>query len=353
MTELQQLIEQIKPPSEAAGRQARTWWDTLAKPLGGLGLLEEAVIRIAALTGSVDVSLKRRALLVLCSDNGVVARGVSQSDSGVTAVVARALAEGRSTVCHMARVANCQVIPVDMGILDFTPVPGVQNCRIRNGTADIACGPAMNRTECEAAILAGVRLVGELAEQGVDIIATGEMGIGNTTTSSAVASVLLEQPPARMAGRGAGLSDAGLLRKVEAIRTAIAVNRPDPKDPVDVLSKTGGLDIAGLCGVFLGGALHRVPVLVDGMISGTAALCAARLCPAARGAMLASHVSAEPAGQLLLDALGIKPLITAGMHLGEGTGAVAALPLLDMALAVYHGGNTFDRMGMDAYVPQN
>lgn len=353
MSELQRLLERIRPPHEAAGQQARARWDGLAKPLGGLGLLEDAIVRIAALTGDVEVSLERRALLVLCSDNGVVAQGVTQSDSSVTATVAKALAEGRSTVCFMARVAGCAVLPVDMGILDFAPVPGVRNCRVRNGTADITCGPAMSRSECETAILTGIRLVEELDGQGVQIIATGEMGIGNTTTSSAAASVLLKQPPARMTGRGAGLSNLGLQRKVEAIKTAIAVNRPDPADPVDVLSKVGGLDLAGLCGVFLGGAIYRVPVLVDGFISAVGALCAVRLCPAAQGAMLASHVSAEPAGQVLLDALDLRPLITAGMHLGEGTGAVAALPLLDMALAVYHGGNTFDRMGMDAYVPQN
>lgn len=353
MTELQQLIDGIRPPSEDGRRAARVWWDRLAKPLGGLGLLEDAIVRVAALTGSADVTLERRALLVLCSDNGVVAQGVSQSDSGVTATVARALAEGRSTVCHMARVAHCPVVPVDMGILDFTPAPGVRNCRIRNGTADITRGPAMSREECQRAIWTGVRLVEELAGQGIAIIATGEMGIGNTTTSSAVASVLLSQSPACVTGRGAGLSDAGLTRKVAAIERAIAVNRPDAADPVDVLAKVGGLDLAGLCGIFLGGARYRVPVLVDGVISATAALCALRLCPAAGGAMLASHVSAEPAGRLLLDALELEPLITAGMHLGEGTGAVAALPLLDMALAVYHGGNTFDRMGMEAYVPQN
>lgn len=351
--ELQRLLNKIGPPDETAGKLARVKWDGLAKPLGGLGLLEDAVVRIAALTGQTDVLLERRTLLVLCSDNGVVAQGVTQSDSGVTATVAKALAEGRSTVCHMARVARCTVLPVDMGISDFAPLSGVRDCRVRNGTADITCGPAMGRSECEAAIRTGIRLVEELAEQGTQIIATGEMGIGNTTTSSAVASVLLGQPPASVTGRGAGLSSAGLLRKIEAIQTAIAVNRPDETDPIDVLTKVGGLDLAGLCGVFLGGALYRVPVLVDGFISAVGALCAVRLCPAAQSAMLASHVSAEPAGRLLLERLDLRPLITAGMHLGEGTGAVAALPLLDMALAVYHGGNTFDRMGMDAYLPQD
>ena len=333
--------------------EARKRWDSLAKPLGSLGLLEDAVVKIAALTDNADVRLNNRALLVLCADNGVVARGVTQSDSSVTTAVARALGAGESTVCHMARVANCRVVPVDMGILDFHGGAGVLDRRVRNGTADITQGPTMSRAECNRAIETGVELVREQKAAGADILATGEMGIGNTTTSSAVASVLLGRTPAEVTGRGAGLSDAGLARKITAVERAIQVNRPDPANPIDVLSKVGGLDLAGLCGVFLGGAEYRIPILMDGFISAVAALCAIRLNPEAGRAMLASHVSAEPAGRLVLDELGLKPLITAGMRLGEGSGAVAALPLLDIALAVYHSGHTFDRMGMEPYIPQN
>ena len=332
--------------------EAQKRWDSLAKPLGSLGLLEDAVVKIASLTGNADVRLNNRALLVLCADNGVVAQGVTQTDSSVTAAVARALGTGESTVCHMARVANCRVVPVDMGILDFPSGAGVLDRRVRNGTGDITQGPAMSREECLRAIEIGKSLVREQKAAGADILATGEMGIGNTTTSSAAAGVLLDLPPAQVTGRGAGLSDAGLARKIAAVERAIRLNRPDPADPIDVLSKVGGLDIAGLCGIFLGGAECRVPILVDGFISAVAALCAARLNPEAGSAMLASHVSAEPAGRLVLDALGLKPLITAEMRLGEGSGAVAALPLLDMALAVYHSGHTFDRMGMEPYTPQ-
>lgn len=332
--------------------EARKRWDSQAKPLGSLGLLEDAVVQIAALTGNADVQLKKRTLLVLCADNGVVAQGVTQTDSSVTAAVAKALAAGDSTVCHMASVARCSVLPVDLGMLDFPGTPGVLNRRIRNSTGDITQGPAMSREECIRAIETGIELVREQKAMGIDILATGEMGIGNTTTSSAIASVLLQLPPSQVTGRGAGLSDAGLIRKIAAIEQAIGVNRPDPADPVDVLSKLGGLDIAGLCGLFLGGAKYRLPILVDGFISAMAALCALRLWPEARCAMLASHVSAEPAGKLALDALGLHPLITAGMRLGEGSGAVAALPLLDMALAVYHSGHTFQKLGIEAYTPQ-
>lgn len=349
---LSALLARISEPDRAAMAAARRQWNGLAKPLGSLGRLEEAVVRIAGWTGQADVRLPRRELFVFCADNGVVARGVAQSGPDVTAAVARALGAGESTVCHMAQPARCAVTAVDVGILDFPGAPGVWNRRIRNGTADIAQGPAMRREECVCALLAGAQVAAEGKARGASILAAGEMGIGNTTTTAAVACALLGGSPEAWVGRGAGLSGEGLRRKRAAVQAALAVNRPDPRDPVDVLSKVGGLDIAALCGFYLGCAAGRVPVLLDGAISAAAALCAVRLCPAARGALLASHVSAEPVGRPLLEALGLEPLLDAGLRLGEGSGAVAALPLLDMALAVYHGGQTFGRLGIDAYTPQ-
>ncbi|MBR1456574.1 MAG: nicotinate-nucleotide--dimethylbenzimidazole phosphoribosyltransferase [Oscillospiraceae bacterium] len=347
--ELQELLSNIRPADGAVATQARARWDALAKPLGSLGALEEAVVRIAALTGTLDPKLDRRALVVYCADNGVVARGVSQCGSEVTAAVAASLAAGESTVCHMARTVRCSVQAVDVGIKDFSGCKGVISCRVRNGTGDISCGPAMTRSQCLSAIRAGA---GMAMVQDADILAVGEMGIGNTTTAAATACVLLGESPARLAGRGAGLSDAGLARKVDAIERAIACNHPDRNDPIDVLTKVGGLDLAAMCGAYLGAALIRTPVLVDGVVSAAAALCAKRLCPAAGDAMLASHVSAEPAGRLLLEALELSPLIDAGMRLGEGSGAVAALPLLDAALAVYRSGHSFEQLGIEAYTPQ-
>lgn len=348
---LKAVLQQIAPPQQDARQAAQKHWASCAKPLGSLGLLEDAITEMAALTGRADVSLTPRTVLVLCADNGVVAQGVSQSGSEVTGIVARALAAGQSNVCRMAALANCRVLPVDMGIRDFPPEPGVYASRIGNGTADMTRGPAMSRAQAEQAILAGVELVRRQKEAGVRLLATGEMGIGNTTTATAVTCVLLDRSPQQLTGRGAGLSDAGLARKVDAIQKALACNRPDASDPVDVLAKVGGFDIAGLCGVFLGGARYRIPVLVDGAISAAAALCAVRLCPAASAAVFATHQSAEPAGALLLQALGKKPIITAEMRLGEGTGAVAAMPLLDMALAIYRG-STFADYGMQPYTPQ-
>ena len=345
---LDEIIAGIpKIPAERY-RAARQHWDTLAKPLGSLGVLEENVTKIAALSGKRQLS--RRTLLVFCSDNGVVAQGVSQSDASVTTAVAAALGRGDSTVNFMAKTANCTVLPVDIGMLEPTP-PGVQKEKRMPGTHDITLGPAMTRETCIQAIETGFRLAEAQIKNGADILLLGEMGIGNTTTS-AVASVLLHQSPEILTGRGAGLSNDGLQRKIRAIDRAVQVNQPNPEDPIDVLRKIGGLDLAALCGVCLGGARYQVPVLLDGVITNTAALCAVRLCPAVQGALIASHVSQEPAAKLLLDALELQPCISAGLHLGEGSGAVLALPLLDQALAVYNSGHTFDALGIDAYVPQ-
>lgn len=347
--ELDRLVASVPLPDAAAGETARARWDALAKPLGSLGLLEDAVTQIAALTGSADVCLSRRTLLVFCADNGVVRRGVTQCGSAVTASVAGDLAAGHSAVSPMARLANCEVLPVDVGMATEAPVPGVPDRRVQTGTGDISTGPAMTREACIRTIETGAALSMEQARQGVRILLVGEMGIGNTTTAAAVTAALLEIDPEDVVGRGAGLSDAGLSRKREAVRAALHVNQPDAEDPVDVLAKVGGLDLAAMCGAYLGAAAARLPVLMDGFISSVAALCAVRLCPAAAHAILASHVSPEPAAQTVLDALGKRPLLTAGLRLGEGSGAVAALPLLDMALAVYHSGETFARRGIEPY----
>ena len=331
--ELKQLLSKITRPDETARTAAHAHWASLAKPLGGLGRLETMLEDAAALTGTAELAFSRRAVLVLCADNGVVAQGVSQTDQSVTRAVAENLAARRTSVCQMAKMARCEVVPVDLGMAG-EPVPGVQNCRIAAGTADFTTGPAMTRQQAVDAIAAGMGLVRAQKAAGVQLLATGEMGIGNTTTSSA------------------GLSDAGLARKLDAIRRGIVRNQPDAADPLDVLSKLGGFDIAGLCGVFLGGALEGLPVLMDGFISGVAALCAVRLCPAAEKAVFASHCSTEPAARLVLEALGKAPLLTAGLHLGEGTGAVASIPLWDMALAVYRDCYSFTEGGITPYTPQ-
>lgn len=341
------LARDMTPLDEGAMAASRRRWNSIAKPVGSLGLLEEAVTQLAGLRGSSRVRLERRAALVMCADNGVVAEGVTQTGQEVTALVAGNMAQGRASINHMAALARAQVFPVDMGMA--RPAPGVADCAIARGTANFTQGPAMTPAQAEQAIQAGLDWVARLKDQGYHIIATGEMGIGNTTTSSAMASLLCGLPLEQVVGRGAGLSDKGLALKEAAISRAIAMNRPDPEDPFDVLYKLGGFDIAALTGVFLGGGLYRIPIIIDGFISSVAALTAARLCPACSGAMLASHVSAEPAARLVLEALDKPPLLCAGLRLGEGTGAICALPLLDMALAVYDGMASFDDIGLEPY----
>ena len=335
-------------PSEQAAREARRRWNAIAKPIGALGLLEDAVVRIAALTGSAEVDLSRRCVAVLCADNGVVAQGVSQSGQEVTSVVAANIARGVSSVCRMCDGFSIDCLAVDLGMTVPPDEPALRSHRFAAGTADITCGPAMARDQALAAVRAGVELVGELSAEGYRLIAVGEMGIGNTTTAAAVACALTGAPPRDLVGRGAGLSDAGLVRKVCAVERALAVNAFDRDDPLGVLAALGGFDLCGMCGMFLGGAHHRVPVVIDGLVSSVAALCAVRLRPACRPALLASHLSSEPAAGLVMDELGLTPLLHAGMHLGEGTGAACLVPLLDMALNLYRG-TTFDDCGLVPY----
>ena len=315
--ELKEALRDVPGADEAARAAAHAHWARLAKPLGGLGALETLVEDAAALTGRETPDVSRRAALVLCADNGVVAQGVSQTDQSVTRAVAANLAAGRTSVCRMAAAARCDVVPVDIGMAG-EKVEGVLDRRIADGTADFTQGPAMTREQALLAIETGMALVRDAREAGFSLLATGEMGIGNTTTSSAVAAVLLGEPVERMTGRGAGLSDAGLGRKLDAIRRGIARNRANVEDALDVLGKLGGLDIAGLCGVFLGGARYRVPIVMDGFISGVAALCAVRLCPKAEAAIFASHASSEPAARRVMEALGKRPLITAGCIWARG-----------------------------------
>ena len=343
-----EVTGRIEPLDGTALKDARDKWNAVAKPIGSLGQLELMVEKIAGLTGSIDVDISKRAVMVLCADNGVVAQGVTQSEPEITTVIAGSVARGISSVCRMAQTVGADAVSVDMGMMTPSDVPGVIDRSIARGTGDISLGPAMSREQALTAIKTGIGLVAQMKDDGYKILATGEMGIGNTTTSSAMAAAFLGLPVETVTGRGAGLSNAGLARKCAAIERALAVNEPDANDALDVLSKLGGFDIAGLVGLFIGGAVHRVPIVIDGFISALAAYTAARLCPACTCAMLPSHVSAEPAARMLFDELGIEPIIHAGLRLGEGTGAVLLFPLLDAALALYNG-TTFDDTGIEAY----
>ena len=341
------MIAEITGPDEDAIEASRRRWDCIAKPLNGMGLLEECITKIAGIDPDVEIS--RKCAAVMCSDNGVVAEGVTQTGSDVTAIVAGNIARGQASVANMARVAGADVFPYDVGMI--TECDDVPVRKTARGTKNMLSEPAMTRHQAEMTIYAGMDIVRELKEKGYRIIASGEMGIGNTTTSSAVASVLLGVDPERVTGRGAGLSSAGVAHKTEVIRRSIKQRKPDREDPVDVISKVGGFDIAAMCGLFLGGAYYKVPIVIDGLISSVAALLALRLCPKCSAYMLASHMSAEPAAEMIMEALGLKAPIRCGMALGEGTGAVALFPLLDMAAAVYKNMPTFGDIEIEEYKP--
>lgn len=345
--ELDNLIEKIQPVDEGARKKCEDRLNFIGKPLESLGELETLLKRIAAITGSSEINIEKKCVLVFCGDNGVVANGVAQSDHTITTSIARSMVRHTTSVCSMARVAGADVFPIDMGMTDT--VPGMIDHKLMNGTDDFTKGPAMSRETAVKALLFGISEVEKRVQEGYRLIATGEAGIGNTSTSSAISAVLLDMPVETVTGRGSGLTNEGLVRKCNAIKTGIAVNQPNASDAIDVLSKLGGLDIAGMAGAFLGAAIYHVPIIVDGLISMASALVACRICPEVANYLLPSHMTAEPAGVAICKELKLEPILHAGMRLGEGTGAVALMPILDMAAEVYHHAATFDDLAMQAY----
>lgn len=345
---LDEMLKTIEKPDEKARVQCKQRWNSIAKPLNSLGKMEDYLVQIAGITRSSEISLEKKGLIVMCADNGVVEEGVTQTGQEVTAIVSENFLNKKATASILCSLAKADIFPVDIGIAADT---NIINRKIAYGTKNMTKGPAMTREETLQALLTGIDLVRELKEKGYRILATGEMGIGNTTTSSALVSVFLNRPVEEVTGRGAGLSSEGLSRKIHAIQKAIEVNQPNPADGVDVLSKVGGFDIAGMAGVFLGGAIYQIPIILDGFISAAAALTAVRICPLSREYMLASHVSKEPAAKMVLEALEFEAPLHCEMCLGEGTGAVTLFPILDMALGVYRGMSTFEDIHVEEYQP--
>lgn len=343
----EKINNRILPLDGDAMEAAWNQWNSICKPIGSLGVLEDIVVQIAGITGTAFYDISRRIVLAFCADNGVVAEGVTQCGQEVTLLVAENMGRYASSVCQMARIANTNVMPIDMGM--NAPGERVLDRHIARGSGNIAHGPAMTYEQAVQAIEVGIDMVGQVKEQGYGLVVTGEMGIGNTTTTTAVACALLGLDPVEVTGIGSGLSEEGMRCKVGAIQSALEVNKPDPNDALDVLAKVGGFDLAGIAGAFIGGALHRVPVMVDGVVSAVGALIAARLCPACRPFMIFSHASAEPVFKQIVEELDGKPIIYAGMRLGEGTGAVCLIPMIDMALSLYSQGTSFDAIGVEAY----
>lgn len=348
--------------------QIKSGWDRVAKPLDSMGIFEEVLSRIGAIQGRLLPDLKNCRLIVCCADNGIVEEGVSQSGQEITAICADSIANGRSSVAIMAKEADVDVLTLDVGINTSKEIPGVRDVKIAQGTRNFLKEPAMTKEECQKAIELGQDLVEECKWDGYSILAIGEMGIGNTTTSSAVTAALLGMKAEEVTGRGAGLNDQGFLRKQEVIKEALRIygyesggwslfsnQGKNPKEwtkdqVLDVLCNLGGFDIACMVGICLGGAMYDVPIVLDGFISQTAALVACKLDPVTADYLIPSHSGKEQAMKCIEKELGLNPVIHANMALGEGTGAVLMVQLLRTANAVYASSQSFDKAGISQYV---
>ena len=342
--ELSDITNAILPLDAAAMAAARKRQAQLAKPPGSLGRLEDLSVQLAGITGKVHNQIVKKHLLVFAADNGVVAEGVTSAPQSVTLLQTVNLTRHKTGASTLCRHFGCEITVCDVGVNAEIQEPKVLNRKIAYGTQNIAHGPAMKREQALQAIRTGFALA---QATNADVIGIGEMGIGNTTTSAAVLSVLLNADVDAVTGRGGGITDESFQKKKQVIKTAIAINHPDKNDVIDVLSKVGGFDLAAMCGAFLGCAAKRCPVVIDGFISAVAALCAFRLCPTVSGYLIPSHASYEIGYKLAMDAMGLTPIFLLGMRLGEGSGCPLAFEIVNAACAVLNDMATFDQAGID------
>lgn len=344
---LQEVIGRIQPLDTLAQSQALARQAALTKPEGSLGRLEALSIQIAGITGQALPEIEHKVVVTMAADHGVAAEGVSAFPQEVTRQMVSNFLRGGAAINVLGRHTGTRIVVVDLGVAaDIAPHPNLLDRKVAPGTGNIARGPAMSRDQAIQALLSGVAVVEEELTKGLDIVGTGDMGIANTTPSAAIAVALMGIAAAELVGRGTGLDDAGLVRKVKVVETAIAVNRPDADDPLDVLAKVGGFEIAGLAGVMLGAAAHRRPVVVDGFISTAAAMIAVGLAPRLRQYLIAAHCSQEKGHRIMLDWLGLEPLLDLGMRLGEGTGAVLGIFLVEAACKILAQMATFGQAGV-------
>ncbi len=348
MTELlTNTIKKIKPLDERSMADARARQDTLTKPQGSLGRLEELSIQLAGIQGKLIPQIRHKAVITMAGDHGVVAEGVGNWPQEITAQMVYNFIGGGAGINVIARQIGARVIVVDMGVASKLEAnPQLLSRRVAPGTQNISLGPAMTREQAVMAIETGIEIVTAEVAKGLDIVGTGDMGIGNTTASSAICAVMTGRPVAEVTGRGTGIDDKQLAHKIEVIKRALAVNHPDPKQPLDVLAKVGGFEIGGLVGVMLAAAAYRIPVVIDGFISGAAALIATALSPGLKDFLIAAHVSAEAGHKVLLKHLGVEPLLDLGMRLGEGTGAALGIILAETAARVLAEMATFTEAGV-------
>ncbi len=348
MQQLEQTIAAIGPLDAATMNAARERLANQAKPAGSLGMLEDVSARLAAIAGTLDVRLNRKVIVVCAGDHGVVADGVSLFPQEVTAQMVYNFVDGGASINVLARHAGAEVKVADLGVnYDFEPDQPIFHKKIGRGTDSFIRGPAMSREAAVASVRAGIEIVETLCLSGpVDLIGTGDMGIGNTTPSAAIIAVFSGIDPADLTGRGTGIDDTGWEKKVAVIRQGLEVNRPDPADPIDVLAKVGGFEIGGLAGLVLGAAARNIPVVCDGLISTAGALIACELASAAKSYLFAGHRSVEAGHKFMHARLGLAPLLDLGLRLGEGTGAVLAMELMDAATRVLAEIKTFDEVNI-------
>ncbi|CAH1197709.1 Nicotinate-nucleotide--dimethylbenzimidazole phosphoribosyltransferase [Paenibacillus plantiphilus] len=343
---LETIIAAIGPLNESAVEAAEQHLNSLTKPPGSLGKLEEIARQIAGITGEISADLSKRAVIVMAGDHGVCEEGVSAFPAEVTPQMVLNFLAGGAAVNVLARGAGAEVFCVDIGVNADLSHEGLIQCKVRKGTANMTREAAMTREEAVAAIAAGAAIVKDLASKGYRMFATGEMGIGNTTASAALCAVLAEMRVQDAVGLGTGINEERRQHKIDVVERAIALHSPDRRDPIDALAKVGGLEIAGLVGVILGAAAERCPVVVDGFISSAAALVASALSPQSAAFMLGSHLSHEQGHRQLLDVIGLSPIIHLDMRLGEGTGAVLCFPIIDAALRIMREMATFESAGI-------
>ncbi|MGQ9616812.1 MAG: nicotinate-nucleotide--dimethylbenzimidazole phosphoribosyltransferase [Spirochaetota bacterium] len=344
MKKLRDYLDQIKPVDLGVLESVQKRLDSQTKPQGSLGKLEEVVKHIAVVQHTAKPGFRNRVIFTLAADHGVVEEGVSAYPQSVTAQMVMNFVRGGAAVNVLARHAGCEVVVVDMGVSSDLGFSGFINKKIAYGTRNFILGPAMSRDQAERSILIGIELA---LEREFDILGTGDMGIGNTTASSAIASVLTGIDAALLTGRGTGIDDVTLKKKIEVIRKGIALNNPDPSDPLDVLSKVGGFEIGGIAGLIIGASIKNRVAVVDGFISTAGAIIASGLCKYLKDYFILSHLSAEKGHGELVEYLGKKPLLDLGMRLGEGTGAALAMEVIDAALSLYYEMATFDEAGVD------
>lgn len=342
---LQQTLAAIQPTDRQVMELAQKEIDYCLKPPGSLGKLEDIVRQVAGITGKIHNIINKKAIIVMMADNGVVAEGVAMYPQDITRIGADFVTSGRMGVNFLARYAGADIIAVDIGIQVDVDLPEVLNRKIRRGTANFLKEPAMTRKEAVRAVETGIEVTNAAIDQGYDLIGTGEIGIGNTTASSAVLYAFTGAHIDRVVGRGAGLTDEAFARKKEVVQEAVRLHRPDPDDPLDVLAKVGSLDIAGMTGTYLACAARRVPVVTDGLISNVAALTAIRLQPEAVQYMIPSHISFEPGAKLLKEITGLEPMLDMNMRLGEGTGCALVFSIIEAALRMIEEMGTFAVIG--------